>query len=230
MKTIHEATLNKAILRLVEKDKVFIGIVISDGIKRIQIEGASADDVWRKLHDAAGKANPKYVGFDGARNQFLRFFPQGFQSSDYADKERVYKLSAKLKLDKTTPLDKAATSSGFGESVLAAFRQTNLLAPIEKTRLQEVLRGPNADAFIRAAARFAQGEGKAALLDMETALKPHDSAKWTIITYLPFLWRPDKHAAPDAARLPIALSACPSDHLPPAIARAAFRSAALSTG
>ncbi|NOG73922.1 hypothetical protein [Roseicella sp. DB1501] len=28
---------------------------------------------------------------------------------------------------------------------------------------------------------------------MERALKPHDSAKWTVVTYLPFLWRPEAH-------------------------------------
>jgi hypothetical protein len=59
--------------------------------------------------------------------------------------------------------------------------------------MQDVLRGPNADAFVRAAARFTLGEGKPALLEMERALKPHDNAKWTVVTYLPFLWRPDRH-------------------------------------
>jgi hypothetical protein len=24
-------------------------------------------------------------------------------------------------------------------------------------------------------------------------LKPHESAKWTVVTYLPFLWRPEQH-------------------------------------
>ena len=28
---------------------------------------------------------------------------------------------------------------------------------------------------------------------MERALKPHESAKWTVATYLPFLWRPESH-------------------------------------
>ncbi len=83
----------------------------------------------------------------------------------------------------------ADAQSGFGEGVLSVFRATNLLFALQKTRLQEVLRGPAADPFIRAAARFAMGE-KAALNDMERALKHHESAKWTVVTYLPFLWRP----------------------------------------
>ena len=56
-----------------------------------------------------------------------------------------------------------------------------------------MLRGPPADPFIQAAARFTLGGGKQALVDMEHALKPYDSAKWTVATYLPFLWRPEAH-------------------------------------
>jgi hypothetical protein len=56
-----------------------------------------------------------------------------------------------------------------------------------------VLRGRSADPFIRAAARFTLNPTSAALLDMERALKPHGAAKWTVVTYLPFLWRPETH-------------------------------------
>jgi len=73
------------------------------------------------------------------------------------------------------------------------FRATNLLSPFEKTRLQKLLRGKSADAFVRAAAQFTLGAGTPALLYMERALRPHDNAKWTVVTYLPFLWRPQVH-------------------------------------
>jgi hypothetical protein len=164
-----------------------------DGVRKAQIEGDVADDVWRRLHDEAGKANPKYFGFDGARARFLRFFPNGFQSADYGHWERNYKIDAKSKLDLSAPLAQAATGSGFGEGVLSVFRVTNLLSPFEKARLQDILRGPSADRFIRAAARFTMGEMKSALLEMERLLKPHDSTKWTVVTYLPFLWWPETH-------------------------------------
>src|ERR1700688_1254681 len=193
MKTIREGKLDDLVLRLVEKDKLFIGLVIAGGAKKLQIDGTNADDVWRRLHDEAGKANPKYFGFDGARARFLRFFPNGFHSTGYAERERDYKVAAKKKLDAAAPVEKAATGSGFGEAILAVFRATNLLSPFEKTRLQEVFRRPAADPFIRAAARFTMGETKPALLEMERALKPGETAKWTVVTYLPFLWRPEKH-------------------------------------
>src|SRR5690606_14364674 len=148
---------------------------------------------WRRLHDEAGKANPKYFGFDGARARFLRFFPDGFGSPAYASAEREYKVAAKRRLDETAPLEQAAAAGGFGEAVLAVYQATNLLSPFELIRLADILRGPTADAFVTAAAQFALGGGKRALAEMEQALKPHGSAKWTVVSYLPFLWRPQEH-------------------------------------
>jgi hypothetical protein len=194
VKTIRTGAVGDLSLRLVEKDKAFIGVIFdAKGAKKAQIEGTEADDVWRRLHDEAGKAHPKYFGFDGARARFLRFFPNGFHSAGYTNAERDYKVAAKQRLDATAPLNQAVAASGLGEVVLAVFRATNLLSPFEKVRLQDVLRGPTAEDFIHAVARFALGEGKPALLDMERALKPHESAKWTVATYLPFLWRPQEH-------------------------------------
>ena len=164
---------------------------LADG--KVCVEGEEPDDVWRQLHDDAGKGDPKYFGFEGARARFLRFFPSGFHSKGYTNAERDYKIAAKRRLDETAPLEQAVTASGLGEAVLAVFRATNLLSPFEKVRLQDVLRGPVADEFIRAAARFTLGEGKPALLQIERALKPHDNAKWTVATYLPYLWRPEEH-------------------------------------
>jgi hypothetical protein len=59
-------------------------------------------------------------------------------------------------------------------------------------RIREYFEG-RLPTFVRAAARFTLGQTKAALIEMERALKRHDSAKWTVVTYLPFLWRPETH-------------------------------------
>jgi hypothetical protein len=158
MKTIRTGSVGDLSLRLVEKDKAFIGVIFDvNAAKKAQVEGTDADDVWRRLHDEAGKANPKYFGFDGARARFLRFFPNGFHSKGYTEVERDYKVAAKQRLDETAPLEQAVDASGLGEAVLPVFRATNLLSPFEKVRLQDVLRGPQADDLVRAAARFALG-------------------------------------------------------------------------
>lgn len=188
-KTIRTGTLGKVDLRLAQQGHEFFGI--ADG--KIMVQGGEADDVWRRLHDEAGKSDPKYFGFDGAISRFLKFFPNGFHSPGFDSQERTYKLDARAKLEMTAPLTSALTGSGYGEAILSTYRATNLLYPVEKTRLQELLRGPGADKFVRAAAAFAMKESASALGDMESALKPHDNAKWTVITYLPYLWRPEHH-------------------------------------
>lgn len=192
LKSVKEAKVGNATIRLLRDGSSFRGVVIV-GKSITEEVGQDADDVWRRLHDAVGRLNPSYFGFDGARARFLRFFPNGFHSPEYESGERGYKLQAKAKLEGTAPLEHALSGSGFGESVLAVFRATNLLSPFEKTRLQDLLRGPQADDFVRGAARFASGDLKIGLGAMAEALRPHDNAKWTVATYLPYLWRPDKH-------------------------------------
>ncbi len=96
-------------------------------------------------------------------------------------------------LETTAPLDAVATGSGYGAAVRKVFQATNLLSPFEKPRIGDVLKGPNADAFVRGAALFTLGDIKAGLAEMEKAAKADGAAKWTVVTYLPFLWRPEAH-------------------------------------
>jgi hypothetical protein len=193
MKTINETRVDKTLLRLVDTGKLFVGLAIVGDTTKLRIEGATADEVWNRLHGEVGKTNPQYVGHAGARNRFLHFFPNGFHSDGYEANERDYKVAAREKLVQSVPLADAAEGAGFGEAVLSVYRATNLLSPFEKTRLQNVLRGPSADPFIQAAAQFTLGGTRAALLDIERVLKPHDAAKWTVVSYLPFLWRSETH-------------------------------------
>ena len=193
MKTIREGTAGKAKLRLVQTDKKFVAIAFEGGKMIMQKDGATAEEAWSALQRELTSEGPNWFGFAGARARFLHWFAGGFHSPAYLTRERGYKLKAKEGLEKTTPLEEAATGSGHGEAVLRAYRATSLLYPIEKTRMQALLRGSDGDEFIRAAARFALGEGKTALRAMETLLRPHDNAKWTVVTYLPYLWKPDQH-------------------------------------
>lgn len=199
MKTIRQDVIGKNTLRLVDTGKGIVGLLIAGGKQLDRIDGADASEVWAQLRAAVGKASDAYFGFDGARARFLQFFPEGFRSPAFEGDERgtygerAYKLRAKAKLDEAAPLDQALTGTGYGEAVLSVYRATNLLSPFEKTRLDPVLRGPDADPFIQAAARFAMGDVSPALDKMQRILAKHDNAKWTVVTYLPFLWRPEEH-------------------------------------
>jgi hypothetical protein len=193
MRTIWSGKSGGTDLRVVDTGKVFVGIANLPGTRQIQVEADSREEAHRRLLDKLSKANPKYVGFTGARNRFLHYFPNGFHSEGYETEERNYKIAAKEALDRDAPLATVAGASGFSEAILSAFRNTNLLFPVEKARVQAALRGPNADRFINAAAKFALGDMKNGLAEMERALTPHNAVSWTVVTYLPFLWRPDAH-------------------------------------
>jgi hypothetical protein len=193
MKTIRSDTIGKVTLRLVDTGKGLVGLLLENGKQKGRVDGDDAAQLWAELRALVGKTSEAYFGFDGARQRFGQFFPDGFRSAAFEESEREYKLAAKAKLDARVPLDQALTGTGFGEAVLSAFRDTNLLSPFEKTRLQPLLRGPDADAFIQAAARFALEDIGPALSTMERLLAKHDNAKWTVVTYLPFLWSPEDH-------------------------------------
>ncbi len=125
MKTVRNSKVGDLSLRLVQEDRAFIGLIFAaDNSKKAQVEGTDADDVWRRLHDEAGKANPKYFGFDGARHASRASFPNGFHSKGYTNAERDYKIAAKQRLDETAPLERAVSEPGLGEATLAVFRAT----------------------------------------------------------------------------------------------------------
>lgn len=189
-----EKMRGRTLFRVRKTGEVFKGVAIRDGqFVFPPIEDASEAEVWRLLDLALGRIHPHYIGFDGAKARFLHFFRQGFAGAGYCGEERAYKLDAKKKLDDALPLARAHSTSAAGEAALAAFRATNLLSPFEKMRVQDALRGPNAGAFVQAAARFAEGDIAGGLRDMAAACGPHGCAKWTVMTYLPFLWRPERH-------------------------------------
>lgn len=187
--TLHSEIRNKKELRVSRQDGRLYGLI--DG--KIVLQGADQNEVLKRLYDEADRDNPNYFGFDGARNRFLQCYPGGFASPKFIGDEREYKESAKRRLDAEAPLDKALAEIGLGEAVLSAYRNTNLLAPIEKAKLQDVLRGRGSDTFIHGAATFAIGDLKTGLAQMENTLKAHGVANWTAATYLPFLWRPEAH-------------------------------------
>jgi hypothetical protein len=202
-KTIRQGKLGKIELRLVEMNGTLHGVAAEGPQRIVLIEGEpdeDADRVWMRLQDEVAKRSVNYFGYDGARARFLKYFPGGFGSAEYVGTggvngtgERAYKLRARSLLEETVPLEAAATGSGYGPAVRQVFQATNLLSPFEKPRIGDVLKGPNADAFVRGAARFALGDVKGGLAEMEQAAKSDGAAKWTVATYLPFLWRPDMH-------------------------------------
>jgi hypothetical protein len=197
-RTIRTGNLGKHELRLVRSGDQIVGMVD----RKPSVAGEAPDAVWQKLLDTLGQADPRFVGLDGARAQFLAAWPDGFASDGFDARERDSLQKARGILLAEAPLERALTETGLGEAVLRAYLATNLLGSGEKPRLRALLRGPEADRLVHAAARFAHEGDTAALARLAEVLKPHSCARWTVATYLPFLWAPDRHMflKPDAAR------------------------------
>lgn len=59
--------------------------------------------------------------------------------------------------------------------------------------MQNLLRGPHSDEYIQTAAKFASSGSKTDFEKLVSLLKSQDLAKWTLVTYLPYMWQPDTH-------------------------------------
>ncbi len=194
MRTIREERRGKDLLRLVQTATGYAGIVVTGRKIAARVDGEDAGEVWERLERQSVELRPDYFGFDGARARFRRIFREGFADPKYLSCERNYKMDAKRMLDERAPLEEAVSSTGKGEDVFAVYKATNLLHhSFEMPKMKAALTGPNADTFVRAAARFTLEPSGRALQAMKAALRPYDIAKWTAMTYLPFLWRPSRH-------------------------------------
>jgi hypothetical protein len=179
-------------VRLIPEGKQFAGMVLRKDGSKIVLRGPNEEVLWNQLLKEASKGSPDYFGYDGAKERFLHFFPGGFQSRDFEEKEGEYKRDAKARLDAALPVEQAAAGEVSAKAIEAAL--TTLLHPrFEIPRLKDVLRGPRADAFVQSAARFALDPGPSTLAHVKLALEPNDCAKWVFVTYLPFLWLPERH-------------------------------------
>ncbi|PWI52068.1 hypothetical protein B5K03_21510 [Rhizobium phaseoli] len=187
--TLRTGYLGKIELRLVKRGDSHFGL--ADG--KVITEGNDADDVWQELYKSAGRSKVNYFGFDGARKKFLSYFPGGFPSKEYSAHERDYKLASKAKLEEIATPEAALSATGLGPRISSVVSSNNMISPFEKMRVRDALASPHADAFIKGAARFALEGTQSALLQMEVALKPYYAAKWTVVTFLPFLWQPEEH-------------------------------------
>ena len=196
-KTLRQEVMGDITVRLVVQDnKQFAGVVIGKDRKMVKIygePGETSDEVWERLRSEAMKSHPSWVGYDGARERFLEHFSNGFKDERYLDMERNYKLEAKFMLDELLPLETALDGTDLGDKALRVFQKTNLLSHFETMRVRDALRSKQGDSFVHGAAEFALQDMASGLRKMSNALKPHDAAKWTVVTYLPYLWQPEKH-------------------------------------
>ncbi|WP_444856300.1 hypothetical protein [Sphingosinicella sp.] len=184
--------IGDAEIRIVPTAGGYRGVIIRNREAGEILEDLDFERLKARLRNEAGKLHPDYIGMDGAISRFLRYFPGGFADEGYRKAERDYKERARRILIETVPLEQADRVDP--EQARACRKvTTNLLSSLEAARLAETLSGPSGPDFIKAAARFTGGDIAAGICSMVKAVAPSGRASWPILTYLPFLWRPDRH-------------------------------------
>lgn len=120
--------------------------------------GETEDDLWTRLR-ATALHDPARFGYDGAIGRFLDVFPEGFEDPAYLEAERDYKVEAADLLAATAPVARAATGTGYAESIVRVCLRTNLVDPRwERPALVAALSGPDGDSLVRHIASFALGD------------------------------------------------------------------------
>lgn len=167
-----------------------------------KVAGEEAQDYRLDNLAASGRGGGRHMGLDEAHQAFLRQFPEGFAGDDYLGTERNYKVEASRELQEL--LGEGAfrgllDAGEHGEIVRRALRvvnRTNLLFPQEKMALRDGLHAPQPqEAFARALFALLHGEdGFRSRFDRFAAcLEDLDAAKWTTMTYFPFMAWPQEH-------------------------------------
>lgn len=141
-----------------------------------------------------GRLHPDYVGFDGAIQRYLHFFPSGLHGAANASSERAYKKRAADRLRASLSPEQAAEAQNSDAMRIAkAGIQTNMLSPFEAARLRDTLVGENGGSFLRGSVAFTSGDYASGTATMVAAVQPHGRISWPILTYLPFLWDYKRH-------------------------------------
>lgn len=190
LSTIREAYVGKAKLRLLKTGNGFKVATIIGG-KVTTIEGSDPDQLWAQASAHIGRSAPGFWGYEDAKARFIANFPQGFEDSGYIAGEREYKEAASRFIAQNVPLEAAhSPTPAVCENALRAFAKTNMATPIEKTRLQALLRSDQGPRYLAAVAELADGGAKTALPRLDALMREHGQPSWPGATYLPFFWRP----------------------------------------
>ena len=190
MRTIRTSQFGKTLIRLVEAKGLFTTVTINGGKICSTLNGPDGEALWREAVSLVGQSAPGFWGYADAKARFLTIFRDGFFDSDYLSSERAYKDAAASFIAAHIPIEVAAHASPeVCELANKAFAKTNMATPIEKTRVQALLRSSDGPHYLNAAAELATGSAGVALSTMDKLMRKHGQPSWPCATYFPFFWR-----------------------------------------
>lgn len=193
MKRVHSEKHGDAELVIAGQGTLYKGVIYRSGKPSFTLEGMDLELLKAQLRNELGRLHPNYVGFDGAKKRFLRFFPHGFSDNSYLERERGYKDKARAALIEAAPVEAVVTGAPGAAVLMKKGLATNLLSRFEAARIGEVLASKHGAGFAQAAAAFTSEPTQSSLAAMEKAIKPYGHASWPMATYFPFLWAPQSH-------------------------------------
>ena len=166
-----------------------------------EASGNSVEDVEFEIKERLKQRSGTYVGIEEAVSLFLKAFPEGFSDPFYKVWERDYKDKAAAFVADQFSEDRleSALERGQFEDVCMWTRQaisrTNLLSPFEMSALSECHKKErNREPFAEGVYQLLYGNDFGqALNHIVHILKPHNAAKWPVVTYLPYFRFPDRH-------------------------------------
>ena len=195
MSATEDEPYGKHTLRFQKASSGWKGVVV--GRAKEPREGPTKEVVRADLRRLADAAHPQFIGYEGAIDKFRRIFPEGFKDREYTEvRERNEKAEAARILSALEP-DEAAQELGGRAADVArrAYKAITfqLIAWQELDRASTMLASSDGPAFVAASARFCLDPTRTTLATLRTIAGRHDAASWTVITYLPWLWRPEAH-------------------------------------
>jgi hypothetical protein len=185
---------------IAEEKGEFIAIGHDSGrVEVARIRCSSLEDARTQIRHLLSAKSDDFVGYEGAENNFLRAYPGGFNDPYFLYDERKYKQKAHEKARKILSSDAlsgqlaAKDYAGIGQAARAVF--INLIFPQEAMRFTDFVKKPkNAERFAHAFFDLLHGPGFSGAFDeLSSMLEPEGAAKWTVLTYWPFILYPDRH-------------------------------------
>ena len=141
-----------------------------------------------------------HKGLPEARIDFLEIFPDGFEDASYIEMERAYKIAARqLLLEQLSKNDfsqllHAGNVDEIVRRSLQVVNKTNLIFPNEKMALKDGLKNSEScQLFAQTLFDLLYGEGeyRGRFEAFAECLEKINAAKWTTMTYFPFLASPE---------------------------------------
>lgn len=177
--------------------------LILEYVQPIKVVGEEAKNVLLDNRAITPKAEGiKHLSLPKAIERFLDLFPLGFKDENYLKEERDYKIEAHELMQELLNKEdfQGLLSSGNYEEVckrsLRVVNKTNLIFPNEKMALKDGLKSAEQqERFANDLYQLLYGneEMEERFTNFSNTLQEMEAAKWTIISYFPFICHPDQH-------------------------------------